>query len=98
MINNDTEDGKCSVLSSYVPQVAWYSACPTSRIDTRKVVVDYPSLPAGPRYLMLVECGKRQPDGEVLEGYLYTTDGLEFTAGDPGSGRRQYVEVYLIGR
>ena len=96
MINNDTEDGECSVLSSYVPQVAWYSACPTSPINTRKVVVDNPAFPDGPRYFVLVEGGKRQPEGAILDGYLDATSGLEFTAGEPGSGRRQYVEVYQI--
>lgn len=98
IINNETDNGACSVLSSYVPQVAWYSACPTSRINTRKVVVDNPAFPDGPRFLLLVEGGKRQPDGPVLEGYMDATTGLEFTVGDPGSGRRQYVEVYLIGQ
>lgn len=96
MIDDATEDEACSVLSSYTSQVGWYSHCLTRRLEVDEVVVDSPWFPDGPRYLYLVEGGKRQPEGDVLDEYLAVSTGPEYTAGDPGDGRRQYIEVHLV--
>lgn len=96
LIDDDAPDEACSVLSSYVGQVGWYSKCPTRRIEVDTVVVDSPWFPEGPGYLYLVEGGKRQPEDEILDGYMAVSTGPAFTVGDPEEGNRQYVEVYYV--
>jgi hypothetical protein len=80
----------CGVLTSYTPQVEWYSGCETIGIDRTSVVTDSPLLPEGPRFLLIVEGGKRQPAADLLERYLLVTTGEVSTfgrAGQPGSIR-----------
>lgn len=66
---------ECGVLTSYAPQVEWYSECETAIISTREVNVDSPDLPPGPRYLFMVDRGKRQPDAQLFEEYVAYTTG-----------------------
>lgn len=91
-----TDDGMCSVITGDTAIVGWYSKCQTNRYDTTNVVVDHPSFPPGPRYLFWIEGGARQPEGDVLDAYRRLTNGIAFSAGQPGTGRRQYVEVYEL--
>ncbi len=95
-IDTVTDDGRCSVITGDTAIVGWYSKCPTNRYDTTKPVVDHPAFPSGPRFLFWIEGGARQPEGDVLDAYLQLTNGIAFSAGRPGTGRRQYVEVYEI--
>jgi hypothetical protein len=76
--------GDCGVLTSYTPQVEWYSGCDTIGIDRTSVVTESPLLPEGPRFLLMVEGGKRQPAADLLERYLLVTTGEVSTFGSAG--------------
>jgi len=95
-IDTANEDNACGVISGYVPQIGWYSHCPTRRYNLDKVKVTSPFFGSGPRFLVLVEGGKRQPSGEVLNEYLEVAEGPIDTVGTPLSGNRQYVEIWLV--
>jgi 4-amino-4-deoxy-L-arabinose transferase-like glycosyltransferase len=89
-----SDDFACSVLTSYAPQIGWYSKCAILTFDLASVRVTHQTLPSGDRYMVLVLHGKRQPQGDLLASYLLETSGLLFTVGAPELGPRQYVEVY----
>ncbi|MEA2024021.1 MAG: hypothetical protein U9N79_06980, partial [Actinomycetota bacterium] len=60
----------CSIRSSYVPQLTWYSTCATFSFTDGFRATDDAS------YLVLFEHGKRQPDGAVLEAEISRTSGV----------------------
>jgi hypothetical protein len=97
-IDAGTEDDTCTVITGYVPQVGWYSRCVTMLFDLDEVELPEHASPDGARFLFVVERGKGQPDGALLDGYLARTDGLEFTEGSPEFGPRRYVEVWRLSR
>ncbi len=97
-IDAETEDNTCTVVTGYVPQVGWYSRCATTLFGLDGVDLADDTSPNGPRFLFVVERGKGQPDGALLDGYLARTDGLEFTEGSPEFGPRRYVEVWRLSR
>lgn len=86
---------ECGVFTSYTPQVEWYSECKAVVINRYQVVIDSESLPDGPRYLLFVENGKRQPEGEVYEGYVAETTGTP-RAFHPLDPERRSVEIWEI--
>lgn len=89
-----TNDGECGVITGYVPQVAWYSRCVTTNYSDGDVRLTSTSFPDDPvLYLLLVQDGKRQPDGAVLDGYLGKVEGDCFEVGEPDDGPFRYVEV-----
>jgi hypothetical protein len=63
-------DGECLVLSTYYPQIEWYSGCRSENIrswepdDLLAQIGDRTDLPVR---LLAVERGKRQPDDEEIE-------------------------------
>lgn len=85
----------CGVFTSYTPQVEWYSGCEAQVIDRNRLVVESPNLSQGRHYLFLVEQGKRQPDGELLEEYLDETTREPRMFGPPGH-RLRYVEIWEL--
>jgi 4-amino-4-deoxy-L-arabinose transferase-like glycosyltransferase len=87
-------DFQCSVVSSYVPQVDWYSQCKTMGFDRGSVVTSHPLLPDGDSFLVIVDGGKRQPTDGLLQQYVDGTDGIFNTTGDPATGPPRYIEVY----
>ncbi|KAA3637979.1 MAG: hypothetical protein DWP92_06925, partial [Armatimonadetes bacterium] len=68
-IDANTDNNACGVVSGYVPQVGWYSHCPTKGYDLSQVSIDSDYFGDGPVFLMLVEGGKRQPQGDLLADY-----------------------------
>ncbi len=66
---SDAGDAACSIRSSYVPQLTWYSACSTYTFIDKFLTVDDTS------YLVLFEHGKRQPQGAALDAELARTPG-----------------------
>jgi hypothetical protein len=80
----------CTVVTSRVPQVLWYSGCATAAFDRDEV--RFPEPPGRTVFMLLVGGFPRQPEGDLLEAYREA-------AGDPVTvvegGRR--AEVYLIG-
>ena len=59
----------CSVLTSYSPQVTWYSGCASYSFGSPPVA-DRQQYLTDDAWLLLFEPGKRQPEGALLEGYL----------------------------
>jgi hypothetical protein len=90
-------NGACGVFTSYAPQVEWYSRCETVGINRYNVVLDSDLFPDGPRFLFIVEDGKRQPEGELFDEYLERTtlEPIEFHPLDPA---RRSVEIWEIRR
>ncbi len=93
----DRAEGPCGAITSYVPQVAWYSGCVTKNWDLDEVRLNPAGFPDGaPTYLFWVERGKRQPDATLTAEYTTQTQGLVFEEGVPGNGLAQYVQVWQI--
>lgn len=82
----------CAVVTSYSPQVEWYSGCRTTLL---------PAADEGPPYeqrlartverldqedvvMLLLEGGKRQPDGADREAAIASAQELVFSEGEPG--------------
>lgn len=61
--------GECTVATSYGPQIAWYSGCDVAALDGGADAVAA-RLRDVPRYVYLVEEGKRQPTGVELTSLL----------------------------
>ena len=93
-LNEQTNDGDCGVITGYVPQVAWYSRCVTTNFSNQEVRLTSTSFPDDPvLFLFLVQDGKRQADGGVLDGYLDRVKGDCFEVGEPDDGPFRYVKV-----
>ncbi len=71
-IRSDVGSGDCSIRSSYVPQLTWYSACATFTFTDA-----FPT-DQDPAYMVLFTHGKRQPEGAALEAELAQTPGTPF--------------------
>ncbi|MGH8873857.1 MAG: glycosyltransferase family 39 protein [Acidimicrobiia bacterium] len=76
-------DGPCSVLTTYGPQVTWYSGCATVVLATSFQPGVVERLEGPHRFLLLFENGKRQPEGQALAGYLALTEGPPVVIEDP---------------
>jgi len=89
--------GTCGVFTSYAPQVEWYSGCETVVMNRHNLVLDSDLFPDGPSFLLFVEDGKRQPEGELFDEYLERTtlEPIEFHPLDPA---RRSVEIWEIRR
>ncbi len=87
----DTEwPDDCRIVTSYAPQVAWYSECATATFGTEEEPVS-PGFDA--THVLVVLGGKRQPSS--LEDWLDANAELQFTHGDPAMGSLDYVEVFV---
>jgi hypothetical protein len=65
----DHSDSSCTVLTSYTPQITWYTGC-SSRTFSSTPPETVGRLTDGDAYLLLFERGKRQPEGAELRSYL----------------------------
>jgi len=82
----------CGVLTSYDPQVTFYSGCVTQTILPIVDIEEKVSrLPGEFRFMVLVENGKRQPVGAELEELIDLTDGSTFI-----DGERRSANVYTF--
>jgi hypothetical protein len=70
IIASDADGASCAVLAWPVPIVTWYSGCPTDHFGAPTAPDRQHQLPRGRRYLLLVEGGRDQPEGDLLESYL----------------------------
>ena len=86
----------CGVITSYIPQVAWYTECVTRRFETVPVLTSPFFTEPQADYLLLLSGGKRQPDGDSLTAYLAETDGVFAESGDPNAGNLEYAVVYSV--
>jgi hypothetical protein len=59
---------ECAVMTSYRPQISFYSGCSTRAFDTRLEPMEaVDRLDASERYMVLIDDGKRQPVGSDLQ-------------------------------
>lgn len=86
----------CGIITSYIPQVAWYTECVTRRFEEVPVLTSPYFSESQADYLLLVTGGKRQPEGESLEAYLQTTTGVFTESGDPDAGNLEYAVVLFV--
>ncbi len=95
-IDEETADGSCGVITSYLPQVAWYSRCATALYSAEEVRLTAPSFPPDPSvYLLVVQDGKRQPDGDLLEAYRAEANDC-VAVSEMVAGRSRIVEVCSV--
>ncbi len=92
----DIAGDPCYVVTSYTPQVEWYSGCETTRFNTpatpEQRLAEFP--PGGQVYVLIGTSGKVQPEGDALEAYRRATTDPVIEVGDPDDGRlMRHVEV-----
>jgi hypothetical protein len=94
----DTESGyeDCGVITSYIPQVAWYTECVARRFEPSPVLTSPFFARSQADYLLLVTGGKRQPEGDALDAYLELVDDVFAESGDPNGGNLEYAVVYEL--
>ncbi len=94
----DAEHGyeDCGIITSYIPQVAWYTECVTRRFEATPVLTSPFFSDEQADYMLLVTGGKRQPDGSTLDAYLETTNGVFAESGDPNAGNLEYAVVFVL--
>lgn len=83
----------CGVLSSYVPQMTFYSECPTVRFlvsGTSEQAVS--RIPGETTYMVLIEDGKRQPTGDDLDGLVSLSVGEPIVV----TGERDSADLYVF--
>lgn len=85
--------GSCGVMTSYQPQVTWYSECFTDRFGSESVEQDVDGLEGDTRYVLVFENGKRQPGPERIEAYLMLGPVSEIDSTDDSIGDATVVEV-----
>jgi hypothetical protein len=86
-----TGDVSCGVITSYSPQVTYYSGCLTDIFWTGLEPVDaLARLPTEARFLVLMDNGKRQPTGEGLDALLALTDGSPVVVSGEGRSGTVY--------
>ncbi|NQV05528.1 hypothetical protein HQ535_03180 [bacterium] len=79
-------------MTSYVPQVQWYSGCRAGVYDLEEVGFPRRIMAESEVVWMIrVPAGKRQPDDDLWQRYLAETGGLVFET----EGSRP-VEVYSV--
>lgn len=106
----DGRGGDCVVITSYSPQVAWYSRCVSIGYPSRLAedgfddqVHDFLAClhdgvdPRSEVFWLLATGGKRQPDAAADRRLRAMTEQVELTLGDPGAGRLGYVEIGRLG-
>lgn len=87
-------DVSCGVMTSYLPQITYYSECYTApfRLNLEPdEALD--RLTGEERFMLLIEDGKRQPAGDDLNGLIALTDSGPFLI----DGERDSAEIYGFG-
>jgi hypothetical protein len=79
-----SSQGECGILTAYAPQLSWFSGCRVTELRDNRIVDLRP--PDVDWHLVLFENGKRQPEGEILAGYLEMAEGDPITVPDPDGG------------
>jgi hypothetical protein len=78
MVEDLSATGSCEVLTSYLPQVTFYSGCETQAFAPGASAIQLvASLDGDQSFMILVEDGKRQPTDEVV------AEMRESSVGDP---------------
>ena len=75
-IETETRGASCGVLTSYAPQITFYSECSTDVFRSATAPGDAVArLEGDEKFMLLVENGKRQPGGDFLRGLMAETQG-----------------------
>lgn len=83
----------CGVMTSYLPQITYYSACSTMQfMPSREPDESLGRLEGDDRYMVLVEDGKRQPTGDDLSGLIALSVGGPI----PIEGERDSAEIFVF--
>lgn len=85
--------GSCSVLTTYQPQVTWYSECATGLLRARSDGVGEDTLEGDRRYVLLFENGKRQPSEEVLREHIELEPARTIPARNDRIGDATIIEI-----
>lgn len=103
----------CAVLTSYSPQVSWYSGCAARAMPHREpdnvdrfwrrlsdtLNTGFEGVPSDAQLAtLLVSQGKRQPEGPTLRAFESIFDETVVESGTPNAGRLAYVRVISLGR
>lgn len=75
-IGDEAPTTSCGVLAWPVPIVTWYSGCATEHFGAPPESAREELLPQGVRYLLLVDAGRDQPTGPILDDYLARTESV----------------------
>lgn len=88
-----SDDLDCGVLTSYTPQLTFYSGCATDIFrDWLEPDAAVERLVGGSKFMVLIEDGKRQPDGKALDALVDLTEKGPVSI----EGERDSAEVYLF--
>jgi 4-amino-4-deoxy-L-arabinose transferase-like glycosyltransferase len=87
---------ECGIITSYVPQVAWYTECVIRQFEEVPVLTSPFFANSQADYMLLVTGGKRQPEGDSLAAYMAATDGIVTESGDPNAGNLEYAVIYQL--
>lgn len=85
--------GDCAVLTTYQPQVTWYSACETELLRLRAGSLGQQLLEADREYVLLFENGKRQPALDVIAEHLDLSEAETIAAANDRLGDATIVDV-----
>jgi len=78
MVEAEAASQECGVMTSYLPQVTFYSGCFTGGFGGAGTAGEAIDMLSGEiRFMILIEGGKRQPTGESLEALVAETTGEE---------------------
>lgn len=81
----------CAVMTSYAPQVTFYSECVTDIFRVELDAADAVArLDAAEQFMILIEDGKRQPTGDDLDALIAATESGPFVV----EGERDSAEVF----
>lgn len=85
--------GSCGVLTSYLPQVTWYSECFTDGFSNDSAEVSVDRLEGDKHYVLLFENGKRQPAPDRVQDFLDLGPVSEIDSSNESIGDATIVEV-----
>lgn len=85
--------GSCGVVTSYLPQVTWYSACFTHQFTPDSPATELDDVDGDSRYVLFFENGKRQPAPGERQAYLELGPVEEIESSDDSIGDATIVDV-----
>ncbi|MGB8360650.1 MAG: glycosyltransferase family 39 protein [Acidimicrobiia bacterium] len=85
--------GTCGVLTSYLPQVTWYSKCFTDGFSNESAEASIDRLEGDKRYVLLFENGKRQPAPDRVQDFLELGPVSEIYSSNESIGDATIVAV-----
>jgi hypothetical protein len=84
-------------MTSYLPQITWYSRCATTGFDLEAVPRPLLEGRAITDFLLFFDNGKRQPEDQVLASYLNEVPKqLVATIADDPSGSVGDAHIYRV--